>query len=492
MKAINSKIALLNNLISRGLLYIVPILILASCEGFLEEDPKDRVAQNNFYLNAQDAEAAVNSVYAYLGSYSTGSTAGIYHSTFWVTVGLASDEMDNNQLGTFWNDELSTFSHNAENPNMQEIWEMHYKTIFLANIAIDRIPLISMDETLRSRLVNEAKFLRGLLYFNLVRMYGQVPLLLSEESPLYPEASGTDDIYAQIIQDLKDAEYLPEKGSIENGRATKGAAKSLLAKVYLTTGDYENASTKALEVINSGTYELWENFSEVFKLSSRNGKEAVFSVGFGDADGAISFWEAGQFNVRLLPAELSRVRAAVSNTHGWQIPTLDLYNAFSANDQRRAVTFMTEIVADDGDVVRLERPHIQKYWDSQADPTAGGSSNDFPVIRYAEVLLIYAEAQAALGNLGNGNQYLNMIRTRAGLEEANYTNREELEAAILLERRKEFVAEGHRWFDLVRTERLEEEVESSKGITVNPIYNKFPVPQRERNVNPNLPQNAGY
>src|SRR5690606_33184371 len=195
---------------------------------------------------------------------------------------------------------------------------------------------------------------------------------------------------------------------------------------------------------------------EVFKLSSRNGKEAVFSVGFGDADGAISFWEAGQFNVRLLPAELSRVRAAVSNTHGWQIPTLDLYNAFSANDQRRAVTFMTEIVADDGDVVRLERPHIQKYWYSQADPTAGGSSNDFPVIRYAEVLLIYAEAQAALGNLGNGNQYLNMIRTRAGLEEANYTNREELEAAILLERRKEFVAEGHRWFDLVRTERLEE------------------------------------
>lgn len=492
MKEINSKTALLKNLISRGFLLIVPILIFASCEGFLEEDPKDRVAQSNFYLNAQDAEAAVNSVYAYLGSYSTGSTAGIYHSTFWVTVGLASDELNNNQLGTFWNDELATFSHNAENPNMQEIWEMHYKSIYLANIAIDRIPLISMDETLRSRLVNEAKFLRGLLYFNLVRMYGQVPLLLAEESPLYPEASGIDEIYAQIIQDLTDAENLPVKGSIENGRATQGAAKSLLAKVYLTTGEYENASAKALEVINSGTYELWENFSEVFKLSSRNGKEAVFSVGFGDADGAISFWEAGQFNVRLLPAELTRVRAEVSNTHGWQIPTIDLYNAFSANDQRRAVTFMTEIVADNGDVVRLDRPHIQKYWDSEADPTAGGSSNDFPVIRYAEVLLIYAEAQAALGNLGQANQYLNKIRTRAGLEEANYASPEELKAAILLERRKEFVAEGHRWFDLVRMERLEEEVESSKGITVDPIYHKFPVPQRERNVNHNLPQNAGY
>ena len=492
MKEIYLKTTLSKNLIFRGFLFLVPVLIFASCEGFLEEDPKDRVAQSNFYLNAQDAESAVNSIYAYLGSYSTGSTAGIYHSTFWITVGLASDEMDNNQLGTFWNDELGTFSHNAENPNMQEIWEMHYKTIYLANIAIERIPLITMDESLRSKLVNEAKFLRSLLYFNLVRMYGQVPLLLNEENPLYPEVSEPDEIYAQIIQDLIDAENLPEKGSIENGRATKGAAKSLLAKVYLTTGEYENASAKALEVINSGTYELWENFSEVFKLSSRNGKEAVFSIGFGDADGAISFWEAGQFNVRLLPAQLSRSRAAVSNTHGWQIPTVDLYNAFSANDQRRAVTFMTEIEADNGDVVTLDRPHIQKYWDSAADPTAGGSFNDFPVIRYAEVLLIYAEAQAALGDLNSANQYLNRVRTRAGLGEANYTNREELEAAILLERRKEFVAEGHRWFDLVRAGTLEEEVESSKGISVSPIYNLFPIPQRERNVNHNLPQNTGY
>lgn len=492
MKEIYLRPAFLKNLVSRGLLLIVPVLIFASCEGFLEEDPKDRVAQSNFYLNAQDAESAVNSIYAYLGSYSTGSTAGIYHSTFWITVGLASDEMDNNQLGTFWNDELGTFSHNAENPNMQEIWQMHYKTIYLANIAIERIPSITMDETSKSRLVNEAKFLRGLLYFNLVRMYGQIPLLLNEENPLYPEVSEPNEIYAQIIQDLIDAENLPEKGSIENGRATKGAVKSLLAKVYLTMEEHENAAAKALEVINSGTYELWEDFSEVFKLSSRNGKEAVFSIGFGDADGAISFWEAGQFNVRLLPAQLSRSRAAVSNTHGWQIPTIDLYNAFTANDQRRAVTFMTEIEADNGDVVTLDRPHIQKYWDSEADPTAGGSSNDFPVIRYAEVLLIYAEAQAALGDLISANQYLNRVRTRAGLGEANYTNKEELEAAILLERRKEFVAEGHRWFDLVRVGKLEEEVEKSKGISVSPIYNIFPIPQRERNVNPSLPQNTGY
>ncbi|EMR00656.1 RagB/SusD family nutrient uptake outer membrane protein [Cesiribacter andamanensis] len=465
---------------------------LSSCEDFLEEDPQDRIAQSNFYATAQDAESAVNAIYAYLGSYSAGNTAGIYHSTFWITVGLASDEMINNQLGTLWNDELGTFSHNAENANALEIWQMHYKVIYLANIAIDRIPLINMDPTLRDRLVNEAKFLRGLMYFNLVRMYGRVPLLVSENSPLFPEAASPEAIYGQIIQDLTAAEALPPDGSIQEGRATRGAAKALLAKVYLTQGNFPLASAKALEVINSGTYALWEDFADVFKLSSRGGKEAIFSVGFGDADGAIIFWEVGQFNVRLLPAELSRHRAAVSNTHGWQVATPDLYNSFSDEDERKAVTFMTELVADNGNVIPLSRIHIQKFWDSVADPTAGGSYNDFPVIRYADVLLIYAEAKAEEGDFTTANLYLNRVRNRAGLADVEITGIAAFREAILEERRKEFVAEGHRWFDLVRMNKLEEKVQQAKGLPVDPAYYLFPIPQRERNVNPNLPQNTGY
>ncbi|WP_143962798.1 RagB/SusD family nutrient uptake outer membrane protein [Litoribacter populi] len=468
------------------------VICLFSCEGFLEENPNDRVAQSNFYVNAQDAEFAVNAVYAYLGSYSSGSTAGIYHSRLWFTQGLASDEMDNNQLGRFENDELAIIGYNAENSTVLQIWEIHYKTIFLANIAIERIALIDMDETLKSRFINESKFLRGLLYFNLVRMFGDVPLILSEDSPLYPESSPEEEVYAQIISDLTAAENLPEKGDIQLGRATQGAAKALLAKVYLTRGDYQNASAKAQEVVNSGTYELWDDFSEVFKLSSRGGRESVFSVGFGDGDGAISFWEVGQFNVRLLPLELTRHRAAVSNTHGWQLPTIDLFNSYSEDDARKDVTFMTDFVADNGNVIELERPHIHKYWDSEADPTAGGSYNDFQVIRFSEVLLILAEAEAQLGNFATANQNLNRVRTRAGLAEVNIVDSESFIEAILLERRKEFVAEGHRWFDLVRLNKLEEKVESAKGVVVNPIYYKFPIPQRERNTNPNLTQNPGY
>lgn len=479
---------------------------LVACSDFLEEAPKNTVSVNNYYASEQDAIAAVNAIYAYLASVNDdafgpypGTTTGLYHSTFWVTVGLASDNMKNNQLGAIQNDQLAVFSYNAENANFHELWKLHYKIIYVANIAIERIPGIDMDSALKARLVNEAKFLRGLLYYNLVRLFGEVPLLINETAPLTPEVSTKEEIYTAIINDLTDAEALPTDGNIEEGRATQGAAKALLADVYLTLEDYENASKKALEVISSGKYGLWEDFADVFKLSSRGGKEAVFSVGFGDAGGAISFWEVGQFNVRLLPAELTEHRSQVNNTHGWQIATQDLYEAYDVNDERRDVTLMTEFLDDDENVISLDEVHIKKYWDEPADPTAGGSYNDFQVIRYAEVLLIYAEAQGMLGEFDVANEYLNRIRNRAGLGNVNITDSEAFREAILSERRKEFVAEGKRWFELVRMEKLNEKVHAAKDDeyeveipTLGQEYYVFPIPQRERDVNPNLPQNTGF
>lgn len=487
-------------------LYILLGVFIVSCSDFLEEDPQNNVSQNNYYATEQDAVSAVNAIYSYLGSYNLdglgpfpGNTAGVYHSTFWVTIGLASDNLMNNQAGAIQNDQLATFSYNAENANFLEMWRVHYKVIYLANIAIERIPGIEMGEELKNRLVNEAKFLRGLMYFNLVRMFGEIPLLTEETGPLQPDVAAVDAIYDQIIVDLTDAEALPPDGSIQEGRATRGAAKALLSKVYLTTGDYQNAADKAREVIDSGTYGLWDDFADVFKLANRGGKEAIFSVGFGDAEGAISFWEVGQFNVRLLPVELSTERSQVSNTQGWQIATQDLYDAFTANDERKDVTFMTEFLNDSSKVVTLDNIYIKKYWDEAADPTAGGSVNDFPVIRYAEVLLIYAEAQAQLDNFDDANDYLNMVRDRAGLGDVNITDLGTFKEAILEERRKEFVAEGKRWFELVRMEKLDEKVHAAKDDeyeaaipALGPNYYVFPIPQGERDVNPNLPQNTGF
>lgn len=467
-----------------------------SCEDFLEEDPQDRVAGNNFYANEQDAISAVNSIYSYLGSidFASGTTTGIYHSNFWLAQGLASDEMNNNQLGTPEYDQLATFTHNSENAALLQIWQMHYKTIYLANIAIGRIPAIDMDATLRARLVNEAKFLRGQLYFNLVRMYGRVPLLLNETEPLTPPAAEVDDIYDQIIRDLTDAEQLPASYPIGNGRgrATSGAAKAFLAKVHLTRGNYQDCADKAWEVIDSRQYELWDDYADVFKYSSRNGKEAIFSASFGDGGGAISFWEVDQFTVRLLPAELTAEFSNITNTQGWQVATQDLYNAYDNDDERKAVTFMTEFNNEEGALVTLDKIYFQKFWDKEANPDAQGGEMDFPVIRYADILLMYAEAQAHLGNFDDANEYLNEVRNRANLDDVEINDEENFMEALILERRREFAAEGQRWFDLVRTNKLQAKVKAAKGVTPGEHFKLFPVPLRERDLNPNLPQNTGF
>lgn len=478
---------------------------LTSCKKFLEEDPKNLVTVQNFYKTEADAIAAVNSIYAYLNSVDNfaagGNTAGVYHSTFWLAVGLASDEMLNNQLGAANFDQLASFSYTSMNPSMEEIWGMHYKTITLANIAIARIPGISMNASLRDRLVGEAKFLRGLMYFNLVRMFGQVPLLVEENNPLLPGKSSVDDVYAQITADLGDAaNALPPSYTAGNGRgrATSGAANAILAKVYLTRKNWEQASIAAKKVIDSNEYALWDDFADVFKLSSRAGKEAIFSVGFGDAGGAISFWEVGQFNVRLLPTALSV--EGVQNAQGWQFPTQYLYNQFESDDRRRSVTFITEI-NDPAGAYNI-RPYVKKYWDRVAEPQGNSSSNDFPVIRYADVLLMYAEAQNELGFTIPAHQYINMVRKRARFNGTTYLNavpdysglnKDQFRDAVLKERMMEFVFEGQRWFDLVRMGKLEQLVPLAKpGVVPAARNNLFPLPQREVDLNPGLGQNDGY
>ncbi|MGV3508980.1 MAG: RagB/SusD family nutrient uptake outer membrane protein [Sphingobacteriaceae bacterium] len=476
---------------------VVTISITTSCEKFLEEDPKNFVAETNYYSTEADAIAAVNSIYAYLNSINSGNTAGVYHSNFWVAIGLASDEMFSEQAGGADLEQLESFSYIPQNSTLFDIWEKHYKTITIANIAIARISGINMNETLKARLLNEAKFLRGLMYFNLVRMFGDIPLLTQENETLYPSASPKEDIYNLIIQDLTAAEALPPSYDTDKGRATKWAAKALLGKVYLTRKDWPKAAPKLLEVVNSG-HALWDDFADAFKLANKNGKESVFSVEFGDAGGKIIFWEVGQFLVRLLPPQLSE--EGVVNAQGWQLPTQQLYNSFDIDDRRRAVTFITEIHNKNGTTTTI-RPYIQKYWDREKEPTGNATAASFPVIRYSDVLLMYAEALNELDN-PDAHTYINMVRKRARFDGTTYRNavpdysglnKVDLRAAILKERRLEFVAEGHRWFDLVRTGTLETLVPLAKpGIVPASRYYLFPIPQQERDVNPNLPQNLNY
>lgn len=483
-------------------LLLVAVLSTASCKKFLEEDPKTSVVESNFYKTEDDAVAAVNSIYAYLNALSTGDYEGVYHSGFYVVAGLASDELLNQQFFADAMDKIATFTYGPDNDAVLKMWSIHYKAITIANIAISRIPGIQMDAALRNRLINEAKFLRGILYFDLVRLYKDVPLVLTEDAPLKPAQADPEEVYAQVISDLTAAKDLPASYTAGDGlgRATAGAAEAFLAKVYLTRKEWEKCRTHCMNIINSNRYELYADFKDLFKISSVNGKETIFSVQFGSAKGAVIFWEDGQQNVRFLPTELTKEISGV-NAQGWQVPTQQLYNSFETDDRRRSVTFLTTINETNGNVLTI-RPYIQKYWDRTAEPNAGNTDNEYKLMRYADVLLMCAEASNELNDPLDAHKYINMVRKRARFNGTDYLNtlpdyaglnQVQFRAAVLKERRMEFVAEGQRWFDLVRTGTLETLVPVAKpGVTPAARHYLYPIPQREMDINTSLEQNPNY
>jgi hypothetical protein len=273
--------------------------------------------------------------------------------------------------------------------------------------------------------------------------------------------------------------------------------------VFLTQKNYAKAITYCKDIISSGQYSLWADFKDAFKIPNTNGKEALFSVGFGTGNNSISFWEVGQFNVRLLPKELTESVANI-NAQGWQVATKSLLNAYDPLDRRREVTLLTEVSSKNGGKITIE-PHIQKYWDKITEPQGGNTENDFPYLRYADILLMYAEALNEQNNGPTTEAYdaINAIRKRArfdgtkertilpNLSGLNYTQFKE---RLLNERRLEFVGEGQRWFDLVRFNQLESAVKAAKSKAIPMAFHKlFPIPQEEVDLNNNLlPQNPGY
>ncbi|MFY0628469.1 MAG: RagB/SusD family nutrient uptake outer membrane protein [Reichenbachiella sp.] len=485
-------------------LFIGLFLVVSSCEDILKEDPQDQIFESNYFETVDDGLGAVNGIYAALNSDAGAAPTfgGVYHSTYWVVQGLASDEMKNNQPGTPDYDQLDNFNFNSANTNFSDMWARHYFAISLANFAIRGISTSPIEEGMKTRLIGEASFLRGVLYFGLVRIFGEVPLMLEESSELRPDKSTLDEIYGQIIADLELASIsLPESYPLGDGlgRATLGAAHGVLAKVYLKRNEWQMAIDHAESVRSIPGYGLWPDFADAFRLANENGQETIFGIGFGDGGGAISFWEVGQFNVRLLPSELGSVIPGV-NAQGWQVATQNTHDAFEDGDRRKTVTFMTEVGGD-----ALDEIYIRKYWDDIGEPSAGNTEVDFPYMRFSEVLLIQAEALNELNGGPTVEAYdaINQVRRRARFDGTSDQNvlpdlsgltQTQFRDAILLERRREFVGEGQRWFDLVRMDKLQELVPISKpGVTPLANHGLFPIPLTELDLNPNLlPQNAGY
>lgn len=484
------------------ILIIIPFVAL-SCTS-LDEVPESQQVTSNFYRNASEAEAAVNAIYT--GLVTDGNEVLVlYRGLFQVALDESTDDYaagpnaSNSHVRA-----LSNVSYDSNNDRISLLWKESYDVINRANIAIDRIAGISsseINETLRKRLINEAKFLRALNYFNLVRIFGEVPLILHETSTLskeklYVSKSTEEEIYAQIIQDLKDAEALPapsEYNDVDKGRATGGSAKGLLAKVYLTKGDWANAAQKAKELIDLGWYSLFEDFADVFSLEHENGKEHIFSVAF-----------KGNANYR---GNILAFRGATFEVPGIQGNYTDmlhlgggLYESFDPKDKRLPVTFVTEMVSPkDGKLYQLSAPHLYKYYDESQVGNQGQSSKDVHVLRYAELLLIYAEALNELnGPTADAYQYIDQVRQRAGIslltDIAPNLTKDQFRDSIFQERRRELVYEQQRWYDLSRrgADYLVKTLHAAGKTNAEPKHVHHPIPLRELELNPKLKQNPDW
>ena len=471
--------------------FIILLCTLSAC-AVLEKTPESSFTPENFYKNADDAKAAVSAVYALMNSNE------MYNQNMWILQDQATDDAEwggGRSTANQAKNDLDKYTFTPATSTFQASWTVIYRAINRANAVIDRVPKIAMDTDLKNRFVAEAKFMRGFYYFTLVRLFGEVPLSLKETTSLNDLAiarNPVDDVYKQIIQDFTEAEnVLPiTYSAADRGRATKGAAKAFLAKVYLTRQEWAKASAKAKEVMELGAgYDLWDNFADVFLIANENGKESIFevqSIGGG--------FNEGSFMQGYMRPNFDRVNGIAG--FGDDPATENLYKTFSADDKRRNLTLRmysaTSTPAAPSSV--LFPCYVTKY----LDPTAtanGEGGNNFPILRYADVLLMYAEALNEQGaNNPEAYKAINRIRKRAGLPDLTPDlSQAEFREKILLERRLELAFEGHRWYDLVRTKRLLSAMHAQNpGIKVEERHYLYPIPQTERDVNAKLSQNQGY
>ncbi|GAA4452550.1 RagB/SusD family nutrient uptake outer membrane protein [Nibrella saemangeumensis] len=462
---------------------------MSGCE-VLNQTPESSFTPENFYRNADDAKAAVSTVYDPLNS------SNMYGQVMWILQDQATDDSEwggGRSTANQAKNDLDKHTFTPATSTFQSLWTTVYQGINRANAVIERVPPIAMDEALKARYIAEAKFMRGFYYFTLVRLFGGVPLMLKETTSLNDLAvsrASADEVYNQVIQDFTEAETAlpPSYTGADRGRATKGAATAFLSKVYLTRKDWAKAAAKAKEVIDSGVYDLWATFSEAFLIANKNGKEAVFEMqalggGFGE----------GSLMQGYMRPPFDRVNGVAG--FGDDPVTENLYKAYRPEDKRRDVTIKmysaTTTPAAPASVVYPA--YVYKYLDPSATANGEGSNN-YPIIRYADVLLMYAEALNELnGPTPEAYAAVNRLRRRAGLADLADMTKDQFREAVLLERRLELAFEGHRWYDLARTGRLINAIKAQNPtITVPAHHVLFPIPQSEIDVNSQLTQNPGY
>jgi hypothetical protein len=486
------------------------MLLGSSCSDFLDESNKSNFTPENYFKTAEHAVSIVNAIYQ---DFRLGAESDYGGNPYFMTdfqTGLA-----NTRVGQNINiNNIRLLVNSSDNGYSKAWWLQSYRGIANANLAIERIPSIEMDATLKSRCLGEAYFLRAYYYFNLVRIFGRIPLILTSidaSSPkLYPEQASIEEVYAQIISDLQEAEKSELAWNDESGRASKGVVKSYLAYAYMTMAGYPLekgreyyvlAASKAKEVIDNKTYYLFDNYSDLHKPDIKNKGEHIFMIQY-QAGTSIE----NPFQSLYLPYNMDISYYATET--GSIVVYDEFINTYEPGDKRveEGEFYYTKYTSNNNrnETIHFGVYHVFKFFDTEANLQTARSGLNYPLLRYADILLLYAEAQNEADGSPSAEAYacINQVRKRANLGELKDLTQEAFRKAVWLERYHELAFENKIWFDMARTRKVLNletgDFDNYVGykFLYGPILKErellFPLPTSELNNNKKLDQNSGY
>lgn len=473
------------------MLAIVCLLAISCKKDFIEITPISTVAIDALFKTDKDYQDAVTGCYNALQT---------QYQNFWVFGDLRGDDSRHEIPSNVLLYSTDNFTMSAELPLLKDSWLNYYKIIDRANTILTKIndADVSVIKN-KARYKAEAEFLRALAYFDLVRIFGDVPMVtrkLSIEEAYKTGREKVDRIYTEIIiKDLMDAENnLPDKYTgADVGRVTKGAAKALLGKVYLTIHDFVKAESKLKEVTTMG-YSLLPKYNDLFDYTkNEHHSEYIFDVEYEEGVSLGSNFTNTFFPNNAPMAAMYKVNGTRTGSNS---PTEGLFSIFTNQDLRKDITVGVKggYINGSGTFVPFIASISQSYTMKYIVPVViqNDSKANWKVIRYADVLLMYAEALNENSKTQEALIYLNQVRTRAGVPIYSNLTKDDAREKIYLERRLELSFEGHRWFDLVRTGRAYNVMQS---FGMMPYMTVFPLPLsliQLMNDNTIFPQNPGY
>ncbi len=488
---------------------VLGLLLSYGCTDFLEEMDKSNFTRETYFKTAEHAQSIVNAIYSDLQFTSENDFGGNPYFMTDFQTGLAGTRVGQNvNINS-----IRMLANSSDNNYSKSWWNFSYRAIGNANMAIAKIPEIEMDEDAKKKLLGEAYFLRAYNYFNLVRIFGRVPLVLNPvdaSSPeLYPIQETIENIYQSIVSDLDAAENSGLAWVRKDGRVNMAAVKALMSSVYLTMAGsplgagnqyYALAAGKAKEVIDHGDYYLFPSYDDLHKIENENEGEHIFMAQY-------------QSGIKDNPLQLlylpNTKDISAYTTEPGTIYALDAFiDAYESTDKRieNKALYYYEYTSNKNrdEIVDLGAYYIYKFFDTDAHLNTAKSSLNHPIIRYAEVLLIFAEAQNEADGGPSQEAYdaLNEIRERAGLAPSSALSQDEFREEVWKQKYFELAFENKVWFDMARTLKVLDLTSGAFNdyigheFVYGPVLSDkellFPIPTGEIKNNKNLDQNSGY